>query len=97
MNLTGKQKRYLKGLAHHRKAVVTIGSKGITDNVLHEVEEALVHHELVKIKLPALANDERKRLMDSICTATGAETIQGIGRIGIFFRAADPPQITLPD
>lgn len=97
MNLTGKQKRYLKGLAHHHKAIVTIGSKGVSESVLHEVEQALSRHELIKVKLPALAGDERKRLIDSICIATGAEMIQGIGRVGVFFRAADVPQIALPD
>ena len=96
-NLTGKQKRYLKGLAHHHKAIVTIGSNGISESVLREVDQALARHELIKIKLPALASDERKRLMDSICSATDAALVQALGRIGVFYRASDPPQITLPD
>ena len=97
VTITGKQKRYLRALSHKRKPVVTIGSKGLNDNVVHEIEQALDRHELLKIKIPALPGQERHRMLTSVCAATGAELIQTVGRVGVIFRAAEPPLIELPE
>jgi len=94
--LTGSQKRYLRGLAHHRVTAVTIGSAGLSDAVLDELEQALAHHELVKIKLPATPKHKKKELLHSACDHTGAVAIQLIGRIGIAYRKASKPVIQLP-
>lgn len=96
LTLTGKQRRYLRGLSHGRKPVVTIGNKGLNESVMAEIEGALTHHELLKIKLPALARQERERLLASVCAATGADLVQTLGRMGVIFREAEPPVIQLP-
>ena len=44
MNLTTKQKQYLKGLAHSLKPVVLLGQHGLTEGVLAEIDGALAHH-----------------------------------------------------
>ena len=97
MSISGKQKRYLKGLAHSRKVVVSIGGKGLVDSVVTEIDEALTHHELLKIKLPVLSRQDREQLLASICEATGSDQVQTIGRVGVLFRAADPSRIDLPE
>lgn len=94
--LTGKQKHYLRGLAHKRKPAVAIGQNGVTDSVIAELEQALAHHELVKIKLPPLAKKERKQLITQLSSNTQATEIQSIGRIGVLYRAAKKPKIELP-
>lgn len=48
MNLSTKQKQYLKGLAHNLKPVVLMGANGLTEAVLAEIEIALDYHELIK-------------------------------------------------
>ena len=48
MNLSTKQKQHLKGLAHPLKPVVLLGSNGLTEGVLAEIEQALEHHELIQ-------------------------------------------------
>lgn len=95
--LTGSQKRYLRGLAHHRKPVVTVGANGLSDSVLSEIDQALTHHELLKIKLPAVDAPQRKTILDDMCAATGAERVQVIGRIGVVYRPAPEPSISFPD
>lgn len=95
--LTGNQKRYLRGLAHHRKPVVTVGAKGITESVLAEIDQALTHHELLKVKLPALDAAGKKTMIDQLCDATGAQRVQTIGRTGVIYRPAPEPSITIPD
>ena len=94
--LTGAQKHYLRGLAHHRKPVVTIGANGVTGAVLAEVDEALAHHELIKVKLPAVEAGRKREIVDEVCGATRAQRVQTIGRIGVIYRPAEDPKIVLP-
>ncbi len=96
MSLTGKQKHYLRGLAHGRKPVVAIGSAGLTDAVVAEIDNALNHHELLKLKLPAADRAQRDRLLQEICGQTRACLVQLIGRTGVIYRRGDPPRIELP-
>ncbi len=62
MNLSTKQKQHLKGLAHPLKPVVLLGSNGLTERVLAEIEQALEHHELIKVKI-ATEDRETKTLI----------------------------------
>ncbi len=96
MTLTGKQKNYLRGIAHNKNPIVTIGGKGLTDAVMEEIELALNHHELVKIKLPSNAKTEKVALMAQITGKSESEPVQLIGRVGVIYRANDEPKISLP-
>ncbi|HMB59267.1 MAG TPA: YhbY family RNA-binding protein, partial [Xanthomonadales bacterium] len=51
MSLSTQQIRYLRGLSHHLRPVVTIADKGLSENVLAELDSALDTHELIKVKL----------------------------------------------
>ncbi len=96
MELTGKQKRYLRSLAHHRQVVVSIGQAGLTKVVLAEIEIALSHHELIKIKLSDDDKSARKKTAHNICQQTDATVIQQIGRTVSIYRPAQEPKIALP-
>ncbi len=96
MSVTVKQKRYLKGLAHPLKPVVMIGNNGLTDAVVAEIDNALNHHELIKIRVSGQERDERKKMLEDIATATRSDLVLVIGNIGGFYRASNEPHITLP-
>ncbi len=96
MTLTGKQKNYLRGIAHNLNPIVTIGGKGLTDAVMNEVELALNQHELVKIKLPSNSKAEKVALLAQITGHSNSEPVQIIGRVGVVYRANDEPKIILP-
>jgi RNA-binding protein len=96
MNLTGKQKNYLRGIAHSKNPIVTIGGKGLTEAVMKEIELALDQHELVKIKLPSNAKAEKVALMAQITSQSKSQAVQLIGRVGVIYRTSDEPKITLP-
>jgi RNA-binding protein len=49
--LEGFQRRYLRGLANPIKALVHVGEGGISDAVVGALDDALDHHELVKVRL----------------------------------------------
>lgn len=96
MNLTGKQKNYLRGVAHSMNPVVMIGAKGLTEAVLSEIELALEQHELIKIKLPSNSKAEKAALIAQISATTSSEPVQIIGRVGVLYRANDEAKIMLP-
>ena len=96
MTLTGKQKNYLRGVAHSLNPVVIIGGKGLTDTVMSEIELALEKHELIKIKLPGNSKSEKVALLAQITGNSEAEPVQLIGRVGVIYRPAEQPKIMLP-
>lgn len=87
MPITEKQKRWLKKQVHHLKPVVTMGQAGLTEAVLKEIEIALDHHELVKIKVNAGDREERGAAVEVIATRTGSDLINRIGNTAAYFRA----------
>lgn len=96
MTLTGKQKNYLRGVAHTMNPIVMIGGKGLTDAVMNEIELALDQHELIKIKLPSSNKSEKVSILAQITGKSNSQPVQLIGRVGVIYRACDEPKITLP-
>ncbi|MFT4635472.1 MAG: RNA-binding protein [Arenicella sp.] len=96
MTLTGKQKNYLRGIAHNLNPVVMIGGKGLTDSVMNEIELALDQHELLKIKMPGNQKAEKVALLAQITTKSNSEPVQLIGRVAVIYRASDNARITIP-
>ncbi len=96
MSLNGKQKNYLRGLAHHKPVVVSIGNAGLTDAVVSEINKSLETHELLKIKLPGLNSADKKLLLKEICVQTESDFVQLIGRVGVIYKQGEKPKIELP-
>ena len=96
MKLTNKQKQYLKGLAHPLKPVVQLGGNGLTEGVLAEIENAISHHELIKVKVPTDDREEKALIMDAIIRETKAEKLQVIGHVMIMYRQSEEKKITIP-
>jgi RNA-binding protein len=96
MPLSPGQKKYLRGLTHALHPIVMIGDKGLTDNVVAEIEGALSHHELVKVKLRC-DRESRTILIDEIVRRCAAEKVHVIGQVACFFRRnPEKPVIELP-
>ena len=96
MALSNKQKQFLKSKAHDLKPVVLLGGNGLTEGVVAEIEQALAHHELIKIKVPGEDREQKVLVMDAIIRETKAEKVQVIGKTLILFRQAKEPKIILP-
>lgn len=96
MKITEKQKRHLRSLAHALKPVVTVGEAGLSDAVLREIDLSIAHHELIKVRVHAADRDERKKLIDELCSKSNAILIQSIGHMAVIYRAATKPVIKLP-
>jgi RNA-binding protein len=85
--ITEQQRRWLKKQAHHLKPVVQLGQAGLSEAVLAEIEIALDHHELIKVRVNGGDHAQRDSEVDSIATRTGADLIQRIGHVAVYFRA----------
>lgn len=95
--LTGRQRKHLRGLAHGLEPVVHIGDKGLSEAVLGEVDRALASHELIKIRF--LDPDEKKLQAREIADRLDACLAGIVGHVGIFFRAHPDPaerRVALP-
>jgi RNA-binding protein len=84
--LKEKQKKTLRGLAHSRKPVVLMGNAGLTDGVLAALDEALLIHELVKVKVAAEDRQERDKIIQTMLERSNAELVQRVGHIATLFR-----------
>jgi len=97
MHLSTRQKKHLRGLTHALHPVVIVGDKGLTDSVMAEIEAALDHHELVKIRIRS-ERAQRPALIQAIAENCAAEKVHVIGQIACFFRRnPKKPVVELPD
>ena len=97
MSLSKKQIKFLRAKCHDLKAVIMMGQKGLTEEVLSEMDIALIHHELVKIKLSVDDRELRKQLIAEICDKTQAQEVQSIGKTLSIYRVnPDKAVIELP-
>ncbi|NCX93790.1 MAG: ribosome assembly RNA-binding protein YhbY [Gammaproteobacteria bacterium] len=84
--ISTQEKCQLRSKAHALKPVVMLGNKGLTDSILSEIDLALSHHELIKVKVAGQEREDKAAIIQSIASSTGAEIIQTIGHIAVFYR-----------
>lgn len=95
-DLSGKQRKHLRGLAHHLSALVRVGHEGFTDGLKDAVDEALATHELIKIKLLENAPIGKKEFAAEVADRCGAHVAGVVGRTIILYRRhPKKPQVRL--
>jgi RNA-binding protein len=98
MNLSEKQKKHLRRLAHPLSPVVMLGNAGLTDAVVSELDRALTDHELVKVSARVGEREARNAALDALAARTSAALVQRVGHVGVFYRRrAALPKILIPD
>jgi RNA-binding protein len=86
MAMTPSRRSELRAQAHALGPVVIIGDKGLTDEVLAEIDRSLKAHELIKIRAATGDRDARELWMEQICERLDAEAIQQIGKVLVVYR-----------
>lgn len=95
--LTGKQKQFLKGLAHPLSPIVRVGKGGVTESVVAETKKSLHSHELIKVRIDVEDSKERRATAEQLAQAADAHIAGAIGKIAILYRERDEePEIKLP-
>ncbi len=95
MALSNEQKKRYRSIGHDLNPVVTIASKGLSDNVINEIHRALNDHELIKIKLMIDDREARAEAITAICKTTGAINVQQIGKMALLLKEAKNPNTKL--
>jgi RNA-binding protein len=97
VQITEKQRRHLRGLAHPLKPVVLIGNAGVSAGVVAETSHALTDHELIKVRLPGLPREERDAALADLAARTESALVGRIGHVAILYRPnPELPRIVLP-
>ena len=98
--LSSRHRKYLRGLAHHHKPSVHVGQKGLTKNLFAALDQALLTHELIKIKFVEIKDRRLKAsLIEELQNASRGEVVGTIGHVVIFYRQHPDPlkrKIVLP-
>lgn len=98
MQLSEKQKKHLRRLAHPLTPIVMLGNAGLTDGVVNELDRALHDHELVKVSARVGERAARNEALTTLATRTTSELVQRVGHVGVFYRRRnDLPKILIPD
>ena len=94
MPLNAQQLRYLRGLTHHLHPVVTVAAKGLSENVLAEIDAALRHHELIKVRL--YEPEDKAGMSEELATRCDATLCGLVGHTAILYRRhPERPKIVL--
>jgi RNA-binding protein len=90
-NKSTKDNKQFRAIGHKLKPVVTVAGKGLSENVMLELERALTDHELIKIKLVVGDRAAKSAVADEICERTGASLLQSIGNTLLLLRRSAQP------
>jgi RNA-binding protein len=97
MQLTERQKKFLRRQAHTLKPVVSAGDKGLSPAVVAEIESALEHHELIKVSVRIGDRDARNSAIAQLVDKVGAILVSRVGNIAALYRPRKrQPGIILP-
>ncbi len=96
-SLTGKQRRYLRGLGNQLQPVVWVGLKGVNEGVLTAITSAFENADLLKIKLQEGFAGDRHEIAEQLARATKSELVQVLGKTILLYRChVEKPKIELP-
>ena len=86
-----QDKKRFRTIGHQLRPVITVGNKGLTEQLMQELERALTDHELIKIKIMG-DREEREKISSQILDQTGATCIQSVGGMVLIMRPAAKPK-----
>ncbi|MGW8957021.1 ribosome assembly RNA-binding protein YhbY [Paenibacillus sp. NPDC055715] len=95
--LTGKQKRYLRSMAHHLDPVFQVGKNGTNEHLMRHINDAIEKRELMKVQILNNCLDDKHEIAEELAAETGSELVQLIGSTIILYKESrDNKQIELP-
>ncbi len=95
--LTGKQKRYLRSLAHHLSPIFQVGKGGVNENMITQIKEALEARELIKVSILQNNLDDKHDVAQELADGAEAELVQLIGHTVVLYKeSTEHKTITLP-
>lgn len=93
--LTNAKIRELKARAQLMKPTLKIGHDGLSTQFIAALDDALKHHDLVKVKFSD-HKEEKKQLAPQLAEKTGSELIMRVGNVAVLYRVK-PVAEKVPD
>lgn len=85
--ISSARRSELRAAAHKLSPVVIVSDrKGLTDEVLAEIDRSLKAHELIKVRAATDDRDARNVWMGAICEKLDAHPVQQIGKVFVVYR-----------
>lgn len=95
--LTGKQKRYLRSMAHHLDPLFQVGKGGSNDHLIRHISEAIEKRELLKVSVLNNCMEDPREIAVELAEGTQAELVQVIGKTIVLYKESkDYKTIQLP-
>jgi RNA-binding protein len=85
VSLNNAQIRELKARAQRIKATLKLGKEGISPQFLAALDDALRHHELVKVKFDDF-KEQKKELSPKLAEKTGSHLVTRVGNVVVLYR-----------
>jgi RNA-binding protein len=89
--LSNSEIRRLKASAQRLKAMLKMGRQGLSPGFLKTVDDALSHHELVKVKFDEF-KDQRKTLAPQMAAQTRSHLVTLLGHVAVLYRPKATPE-----
>lgn len=97
MELTSKQRAYLRSLAVTEDTILMVGKGGMSPELIAQADGALNARELIKGKVLETAPGSAKEFGEQLAEATNAVLVQTIGTKFVLYRPnEEKPVIQLP-
>lgn len=87
--ITGKQRAYLRKMAHDMAPIFQIGKEGVTDALVEGIDKALTKREILKVHILETALLDTRDTCNEIAKRLKAEPVQAIGSKFIIYRKSD--------
>lgn len=89
MNLTSKQRAYLRSVASKEATILQLGKDGITDSFVNSVDTAIAAREIVKFRVLESAMLPVKEAAYEVADRIGAQVVTVIGSKAVLYRRSE--------
>lgn len=97
MELTSKQRAYLKSLGSKLEPAFSLGKSSVTPETIAALDEYFSKNELLKVSVLKNCEDDPRELAEIIAGRTRSTVVHTIGRKIVLYRPdKDKPKIELP-
>ena len=96
MELTSKQRAFLRAQANSLEPIWYAGKGGLTEAMVRQGDDALTARELIKGKVLESAPQTAREAAETLAAAVNATVVHVMGRTFVLYRPAKEPQLLLP-
>ena len=84
--LTSKQRAQLRALANPIETILQVGKSGVGEQLIKQVNDALVARELIKLRVLETAPGSVREIAEELAQATQSEVVLTIGTRFVLYR-----------